>query len=75
MSKKQTLKAGALIESLEDEDSDKLPSRNQLLKLETNIEKLPTIEVLRRVYKRHSTGIWQLTTAITWTMVIFSWLT
>jgi hypothetical protein len=73
MSKAATLqlKGGTLEEPAEEADSIKLPTRRQLMRLETDITKLPTFEILRRVYKRHSTGVWQTITVITWAAIIY----
>lgn len=67
------LKAGALIEDDESNDN-KMPSARQLMKLENNIDKLPTREVLRRMYKRHSTGVWQTICLLTWAAMIYAWV-
>jgi hypothetical protein len=65
-----TLKAGTLIEADEATDSFKLPSRFQLARLETRFDRIPTYEVLRRLYVRHSVGFWQVAFVVTWVIVL-----
>ena len=74
MTKALALKAGTLIEDDEASDKQKMPSQRQLLKLEHNFDKLPTSEILRRVYKRHSTGIWQTIWVLTIAAVVWTQL-
>lgn len=64
--KATTLKAGRLIEPATVADGLKLPSRFQLAKLETRFDHIPTYEVLRRLYVRHSVGFWQTAFVVTW---------
>lgn len=71
---KTALKAGTLIEADDKKDTEKMPSRRQLLKLEHDFDKLPTTEVMRRVYKRHATGLWQLIAIGTWAVVAYMWI-
>lgn len=71
---KTKLKAGSLIETAEQNDAVQQPSRRQLIKLEKDFDKLPTAEVMRRVYNRHAKGIWQFLAIVTWLVIAVMWI-
>lgn len=66
------LQAGRLIEDKVDEDSQKLPTKRQLAKLEKDWDKIPTYEHIRRIYRRHIIGLWQFTTVVAVILLIWS---
>jgi hypothetical protein len=41
--------------------------RKSVMKLTNDITKLPTHEILRRLYKRHSVGVWMTLNIAAWT--------
>lgn len=68
MAKAVALKAGPLIEP-----KDKMIiSRRAVMKMTNDITKLPTYEILWRVYKRHSVGFWMATTILTNVLIIWN---
>lgn len=72
MAKAATLKAGELI----DDDAPLKISKRAALRATNDINKLPTHEILRRVYARHKTGLWQLAAVTTWVVIAYNvfWL-
>lgn len=49
------------------------PLQSKRLYRDTNdIELMPTHEVMRRLYKRHSVGMWQTVVIITWAAIIWA---
>lgn len=67
MTKTATLKAGPLIEP-----KDKMIiSRRAVMKMTNDITKLPTYEILWRVYKRHSVGFWMTANVLTIALVLW----
>lgn len=68
--KKQSskLKGGVLIE--DDKDTQEA-SRWAILKATSDINQLPTWEVLRRIYVRHNLRLWQTAALTTWAALIW----
>lgn len=60
------LKAGTLIED------NKILVRRAMMKHTNDMTKLPTYEILYRVYKRHSVGFWMTLTAATYVWIVWS---
>ena len=57
------------------ERSKKTPvvvTRKAANRLNNDINVMPTHEVFRRLYKRHSVGVWETITAVTWVIVLVS---
>lgn len=63
--KATVLKAGKLIET------DRIIKRKAIQKMINDITKLPTLEIVRRLYKRHSVGVWEILLAVTWFWVVW----
>jgi len=63
----KALKAGELI----DDDEPIKVSKKAALRATNDINKLPTYEILRRVYARHKTGLWQLASVATWVVIAY----
>lgn len=50
-----------------DKGTTKKPlQRKAIMKMTNDMTLLPTHEVLRRLYVRHSTGMWIVATGVTW---------
>lgn len=61
------LKAGEL---LDNEESLKVSKWAELHAI-NDINKLPTWEIVRRVYIRHQTGLWQSAALATWAVLVY----
>jgi hypothetical protein len=66
---KNTFKAGALIE--EAPKASPILQRRAMMRHTNDITKLPTYEVLYRMYKRHNLGILYLTIGVTWFYIVW----
>lgn len=66
--KKPDLRAGKLIESDKDDES---VSRFAVIRATNDINKLPTWEVIRRIYVRHNLRIWQTLAIVPWVITIW----
>lgn len=50
----------------------KFIKRKAIMQMTNDMTLLPTHEVLRRLYKRHSVGVWETITVVTWVIVLTS---
>lgn len=50
----------------------KFIKRKAIMQMTNDMTLLPTHEVLRRLYKRHSVGVWELISVATWTLIFLS---